>query len=66
MPHNTAPAASATGMPVPIEGAGAGQKGVGQAPATVVAPMQNPVANVSNFVAIPIGSSNLTYLQPTD
>jgi hypothetical protein len=64
MPHHTAPAASATGTPVPIEGAGAGWKGVGKALATIVAPIQNPAANVNNFIAIPTSSSNLTQLQP--
>jgi hypothetical protein len=66
MPHHTAPAASATGTPVPIEGAGAGWKGVGKAPATDVAPMQNAAANVSNFIIVPTSSSNLTQLQSVD
>jgi hypothetical protein len=66
MPHHTAPAASATGTPVPIEGAGAGKRGVGKALATIVAPMQNPAANVSNFIIVPTSSSNLTQLQSVD
>jgi hypothetical protein len=51
MPHNTAAAASATGTPEPIEGAGAGSVGI--AWATVAALTKTPMANVSNFISIP-------------
>ena len=56
MPHNTAPAASATGTPVPIEGAGAPTRQemtlaqIGLAWATVAAPMKNPLAKVNDLM----------------
>lgn len=56
MPHNTAPAANATGIPEPIEGAGAPTRqktlGHGAAWATVAAPMKNPLVSVNNLIPI--------------
>ena len=52
MPHNTATAASATGTPAPIEGAGAPS---GMACAAVAASMRHPLANIA---------SNLIYRSP--
>ena len=56
MPHNTAPAASATGTPVPIEGAGAPYQGrrrrsaqIGLAWATAAARTKNPLAKVNDL-----------------
>ena len=57
MPHNTAPAASATGTPVPIEGAGAPTRQaarleqIGLACATLAAPMKNPLAKVNDLTS---------------
>jgi hypothetical protein len=45
MPHNTAAAASATGTPAPIEGAGAPS---GMACAAVAVPMRHPLAIIAN------------------
>jgi hypothetical protein len=45
MPHNTAAAASATGTPAPIEGAGAPS---GMAWAAVTASTRHPLANIAN------------------
>jgi hypothetical protein len=52
MPHNTAPATSATGTPAPIAGAGAAARvgAVGMASATDTAPMKNAVADVKNLI----------------
>ena len=56
MPHNTAPAVSATGIPEPIEGAGAPRihptavAQVGAAWAAVAAAMRNPLANVNDLI----------------
>lgn len=66
MPHNTAPAARATGTPAPIEGAGAAHNGSGQASAAIAPPMQKPVTKVSNFIAILTSSLNLGQQQPID
>ena len=54
MPHNTAPAASATGTPEPIAGAGAPHRVLGQGAAwtMVAAPMKIPLANVNSLIAI--------------
>jgi hypothetical protein len=58
MPHSTAPAASATGTPAPIEGAGAPtrqEKGlvpqVGMAWAAVATNTKDPLTNAKNFIA---------------
>ena len=53
MPHNTAAAASATGTPEPIAGAGAGQprwvmQGIAWANVTLLT--KNPLANVTNRI----------------
>jgi hypothetical protein len=51
-PHNTAPAANATGTPEPIEGAGAPKRhnGSGHASATAANPMKNPLANANDRI----------------
>jgi hypothetical protein len=54
MPHNTAPAASATGTPAPIDGAGAANRQetelqIGLA-WTVAAAMKKPLANVNDLI----------------
>jgi hypothetical protein len=57
MPHSTAPAASATGTPAPIEGAGAPTRQerlgpqVGMAWAAVATNTKDPLANAKNFIA---------------
>jgi hypothetical protein len=58
MPQSTAPAASATGTPAPIEGAGAPTRHarglgpqVGMAWAAVATNTNDPLANAKNFIA---------------
>ena len=49
-PHNTTPAANATGTPAPIAGAGAAHRASGHALATVATPMKNPLANPNDRI----------------
>ena len=63
MPDNTAPAASATGIPEPMGGAGAPTRR-GAADAAVIAPMNNPLANANNL--IPTSADPQTYLTVTN
>jgi hypothetical protein len=59
VPHNTAPAANATGTPEPIEGAGAAHKESGHASAAVAIPMKKPLANANDRIPALV---NLTQL----